>query len=475
MPNKHSRSFTVRPTAASEVEHDPILARAASDGADRLIHADELLEGLQRSSGGEMPGIIAVPELLELVRKARRYQFRLARSIIAHDGAEAVTAWIEVEPSSDTEGCEIKLRTWHKAPAASEDTRTALDRRIAVDRHVAELIARLDAAQRVLAVTSESAELRDLATAMEAGVGQPFTDFLEIELRGQQPLHWRLLDGAPVVIEGSARAWRIVLLPQGRAGHEPSGFELLLVSDEAPPVPPKPGSEAKGSRGLVGQDLAPVLRQPIARIVANAETIRTRLAGPLPDAYADYAAEIANAGRLLLGLLEDLSDLEVVESAGFTTAPDHIDLAEVARQAAGILNVRAREKNIVIDAPHLSDSLPAIAEFRRVLQVLINLVGNAIRYSPEDSHVWIRLEGDAQRARVIVADQGPGLSETEQAVIFRKFERLGRSGDGGSGLGLYISRRLARAMGGELSVESERGKGARFILEVPGDPTPEEG
>jgi signal transduction histidine kinase len=452
---------------------DPILARGSSDAADRLIQADELLAGLQRSSGGELPGMIAVPELLELVRKARRYQFPLARSISAHDGGEAVTAWIEVEPHADSEGCDIRLHTWRTMPTAVEDASGTLDRRTAIDRHVAELIAWVDASHCILAVTSDSAELRTLAAVMEEGVGRPFTDFLDIELRGQQPLHWRLLDGAPVAIEGSARAWRIVLLPQGRPGAEPSGFELLLVSDEAPPLPRLDTTE-KAGRGLVGQDLAPVLRQPIARIVANAETIRTRLAGPLPDAYADYAGEIANAGRLLLGLLEDLSDLEVVESDNFTTAPDHIDLAEVARQAAGILNVRAREKHIVIEAPQFAERQPAIAEFRRVLQVLINLVGNAIRYSPEQSHIWIRLEGDGQRARVIVADQGPGLSEAQQAVVFRKFERLGRSGDGGSGLGLYISRRLARAMGGELSVESEPGKGARFILEVPGDPTPDE-
>ena len=67
---------------------------------------------------------------------------------------------------------------------------------------------------------------------------------------------------------------------------------------------------------------------------------------------------------------------------------------------------------------------------------------------------------------VIVADQGPGLSDEDQARVFEKFERLGRSGDGGSGLGLYISRRLARAMRGDLTVESAPGQGARFILEV---------
>ncbi|MEJ2458719.1 MAG: ATP-binding protein, partial [Novosphingobium sp.] len=74
------------------------------------------------------------------------------------------------------------------------------------------------------------------------------------------------------------------------------------------------------------------------------------------------------------------------------------------------------------------------------------------------------------KARVIVADQGPGLSQEQQARVFEKYERLGRSGDGGTGLGLYISRSLARAMGGELTVESAPGQGARFMLDVPSDP-----
>jgi signal transduction histidine kinase len=83
--------------------------------------------------------------------------------------------------------------------------------------------------------------------------------------------------------------------------------------------------------------------------------------------------------------------------------------------------------------------------------------------------VWLRAENEDGRARLVVADQGEGLSPEQQARAFEKFERLGRSGDGGSGLGLYISRRLARAMNGELSVESAPGQGARFTLDLPAD------
>ncbi|WP_459666952.1 sensor histidine kinase [Novosphingobium sp. 11B] len=448
-----------------------ILAHATCDGHDRLISADEPLAGLQLRCGGEMPGTIAVPELLELVRRARQARRRLAQAIRAQDGNDTISSWIEVEPEG--EGCSIHVRSWQTAALDSEEGSPGEHRRAVTDRHVAELCAWLDAGQRLVAVTCDSPELAQVSAAMEQGAGRCWTDFLPPEnVTHQQPLHWRLLDGAPVVVAGSPRSWRVSLVPHIRPGFEPSGFELLLLSDEAPSdwVSVAEPEAPLQRRGLVGQDLAPVLKQPIARIVANAETIRTRLAGPLPDAYAEYAGEIAGAGKLLLGLLEDMADLEVVEEDGFSTTPDYIDLADVSRQAAGILGVRAREKDISIVAPPLDDHAPALAEFRRVLQVLLNLIGNAIRYSPEGSRIDVRVSVEGGRAIVVVADQGPGLSDEDQLRVFEKFERLGRSGDGGSGLGLYISRRLARAMGGELSIESSPGQGARFILAVPVDP-----
>lgn len=448
-----------------------ILAQARSDAQDRLLTAEEPLSGLQLRCGGDLPGTIAVPELLTLVRRARSAALPIAGSIHAQDGGDAVTIWVEVEP--DGEGCVIRIRSWQTAPLISEDGAVAEQRRAVTDRHLAELSAWLDAGQRVIAATSDVPELMPLAAAMQDGAGRCWTDFLPPEnVTHAQPLHWRLLDGTPVAVGGSARNWRVSLIPQIRPGHEPSGFELLLLSDHAPSLEtalPEPAPQSP-RRGLVGQDLAPVLKQPIARIVANAETIRTRLAGPLPDAYAEYAGEIASAGKLLLSLLEDMADLEVVESDDFATTPDYIDLVEVARQATGILGVRAREKDITLDTPDGAANVPALAEFRRVLQILLNLIGNAIRYSPEHSRIAVTVDSDGQHARAIVADEGQGLSFDEQARVFEKFERLGRSGDGGSGLGLYISRKLARAMGGDLSIESIPGEGARFILTVPADP-----
>ncbi|HZV11443.1 MAG TPA: HAMP domain-containing sensor histidine kinase, partial [Novosphingobium sp.] len=285
-----------------------------------------------------------------------------------------------------------------------------------------------------------------------------------------QPLHWQLLDGARVEVSGSQRRWRATLIPIAGPANQPAGFDLCLTADRPLPAPPRkagqPGSNLPET-ALVGQDLAPVLRQPIARIIANAETIRTRLAGPLAEEYAQYAADIAAAGQHLQDLIDDLTDLEVIEQPHFTTAPDRIDLADVARRAAGILGMRARQKGIAILLPEGEVRLPAVAEFRRALQILLNLIGNAIRYAPEGSRIHLEYGQAGALVRLVVADEGPGLSAEEQARVFNKFERLGRSGDGGSGLGLFISRRLARAMGGELAVESRKGEGARFLLDLP--------
>jgi hypothetical protein len=452
----------------------PALAQAISDGEDRLVSADEPLAGLHVRCGGEFPGTIAVPALLECVARARRYGLRMARAIQAQDVDEAITAWVEVEPRSDgPAGCRIILRHWQASPLPPEALIAAQTPRTAIDRDLAELTARLDAEQNVLTVEAEASDLVELASAMRAALGRPWTDFVTIEgSQHRQPMHWRLLDGATLAAPGSTRSWHATLLPLGAPGEDPSGFELCLTSSvplAAPPPAPPPMTGRPGTR-LIGRDIAPVLRQPLARIIANAETIRTRLAGPLAEEYSGYASDIATAGQHLLALIDDLATLEVVEADDFAVARDEIDLADVARQAAGILGVRARERNIALDPPRAGETAPAVAEFRRAMQILLNLIGNAIRYSPPGSQVWVRLESDAGRARAIVADQGPGLDPDQQAKVFEKFERLGRSDDGGTGLGLYISRRLARAMGGELSVESAPGQGARFILELPANP-----
>ena len=451
-----------------------IVARGRCEGSDVLAVADEALAALQRACGGAVPGQLAIPALLELTRKAWHYRMKLARVFQAQDGENAVSAWVEIVPDDD--GLALALSNWRVTPLATASTADGVAGETdegAMLAQVADLHARLDARQAVLATGRSNAPLEALGAAMRDGFGRPWTDFVTIPgIAHRQPMHWRLIDGAEVAVDGVSGRWQTRLVPVPGDGAT-AGFDLYLVPAGIAAVPV--GDVPEGVRdavpealdGVLGRDLAPALRQPITRIIANAETIRTRLAGPLADEYANYAADIAEAARHLLGLVEDLADLDAIEAPGFAPVPDAIDLADAARRAAGILGVRASERGITVEVPGEDEAMPAVGEWRRVLQVLLNLLGNALRYAPEGSRVRLSVTGTGDRAAVTVADEGAGLSSPQQAKVFDKFERLGRSGDGGSGLGLYISRRLARAMGGDLKVESAPGEGARFTLELP--------
>ena len=447
------------------------LARARSDADGKLVEADELVAQLQRACGGAVGTRIAIPELLALVEKAQAYGLRLARPFEATDGEQRITAWVEISPiateDGEADGCSIAVVSWQSEDLPPENDTATARRRVEINRHLADCTARLDSQQRLLSVETEAPDLAQFVERVGQKAGKPWTDFVELAGNSHaQPLHWRLLDGARCTVPGSSRDWTAHLEPLGQPVPGNAGFVLYLTADQ--PLADAGADAAPMVEGpSFGRDLTPVLRQPINRIIANAETIRTKLAGPLADEYSSYAADIATAAQHLLALIDDLSDLEVVESEDFTTAPDRIELADVARRACGILGVRAREKGIALVAPPEGESQLAVAEFRRVLQILLNLVANAIRYSPDESQVWIRLDRIGSRALITVADQGHGLDQDEQDRVFEKFERLGRSGDGGSGLGLYISRRIARAMDGDLTVESAPGQGARFTLSVP--------
>ena len=438
--------------------------RARCDGADRLIEADETLAALQVRLGGSFPGSIAMPGLFALVHRVRTSGVALSNLLTIADDPQPLSFRASVAPAEN--GTRIEITEWKLAAEAWKADETGVSE--ALLRQLAEAHVVLDAEQRVISGMVEAADLADFNEVLRQGFGSYWTDL--VSLRGSshhQPLHWRLLDDAELDVAGSGRTWRARLLPL-RSG----GFELLLVAETvlggrvADNVVP---GNLPDFKGLLGRNLAPALRQPINRIVANAETIRTRLAGPLSDQYASYAGDIAEAGRHLLGLIEDLADLETVEDTGFAPSPDRIDLADCARRAAGILGVRAHERSIELATPAPDECAPAIGEFRRVLQILLNLIGNAIRYTPGNTSVTVAVGSDGHTTWLMVSDEGQGLSAEQADKVFEKFERLGRSGDGGSGLGLYISRKLARAMGGDLIVRSAENGGACFVLTLPAD------
>ena len=453
-------------------------AYGLTDARDRLLSADAPLADLQERCGGHLPGTLAIPELLALVKQARAMGLRIARAFSAFDGDAEVSGFARIHPLGEAEGggCELMVENWQRSPLNPPSAREFAERLDAIDRATAEVSARLDAREHVQVLSARAADAAGLQAAALDAPGRVWSELVELTgIAHQQPLHWRLLDGAICRFAGSRRNWRVRLIPLGPDAQNPAGFELLLIAEE--PLADNAANdtaaapEASPAR-LVGTALTPVLRQPVARIIANAETIRARLAGPLRDEYSEYAGTIASAGQHLAAMLDDLADLEVVETPGFATVKEPVDLADAAVRAAGILGVRAQHRETVLVVEGERGEAVAAAEFRRVLQILINLIGNAIAYSPAASTVTITaLAAGEGRVAVTVADEGPGVTPDQAERIFDKFERLGRDTDGGkdkgSGLGLYISRRLAEAMEGGLAVGTAPGGGAMFTLDLP--------
>jgi signal transduction histidine kinase len=453
-------------------------AYGLTDARDRLLSADAPLAELQERCGGELPGMLAIPELLALVQQARAMGLRIARAFSAFDGDAEVSGFARIHPLGADEGggCEVLVENWQRSPLAAPSARDFAEKLDAIDRATAEVSARLDARQQVQVLSALAPDAAALQAAAHAAPGTVWSELVELTaIAHRQPLHWRLLDGATCRFTGSRRDWRVRLIPLGPDVQNPAGFELLLISDEpCTDTAANMGSEVPETSPvrLVGTALTPVLRQPVARIIANAETIRARLAGPLREEYSDYAGTIASAGQHLAAMLDDLADLEVVETPGFTTAREPVDLADAAARAAGILGVRAQNRETVLVVEGARGEAVAAAEFRRVLQILINLIGNAIAYAPAASRVTIAAFAAGEgRVAVTVADEGPGVTPEQATRIFDKGERLGRDSnagrDGGSGLGLYISRRLAEAMAGSLTVAAAPGGGALFRLDLP--------
>jgi signal transduction histidine kinase len=141
-----------------------------------------------------------------------------------------------------------------------------------------------------------------------------------------------------------------------------------------------------------------------------------------------------------------------------------IDLGASADEAFGLVEAEAEEKSVILQREG-AQSLAAIGDPRAIIQILVNLLANAVRHSPVGGHVTLSLVAGTDFASATIADEGPGIAPADQERIFERFEQAQPSS--GAGLGLAIARRLARSMGGDITLVSVPGEGARFTLSVP--------
>ena len=459
-------------TAAPASSDAAVIGRIDAEG--RLVAADPALAALHLSAGGDEGGVLAVPQIAALARLARRLGITISRAALAADGERDVDLWVRAEPEGDEVA--LAITGWAarapRSPAPSPPAEREADF--------------LRAAADWMWETDDALRLTSLSPGAAAAIGRN-----PAELVGRQLTRLfrfrESADGALPILTALAEhksfEAQIAELRGGRRGRYHlsgvplidgmgrfAGFRGAAAAVRAQPGAP-PANDAAGpsphDRSAFGERLDQALRAPLAHIIDNAERLRAQSEGPLRRDYTGYAADIASAGRHLLALVDDLVDLQAIERPDFRPEAEPIDLADIARRAAGLLSVRAADRGVRIDGPGEEESLPATGDFTRALQIMMNLVTNAIRYTPEGGQVWLRPEREADLAALVVADQGKGIAADDQERIFDRFERVDPSEPGGTGLGLYIARRLARAMGGDIAVDSAPGQGARFTFTLP--------
>lgn len=436
--------------------------RGLIDRDGTLAGADEALLALNTRAGGAIGQPLAVNPIATLARLAGRLGVLISRGVTVADGDLDLDLWVRAQPVEDG-AVALTIGDWRERQPWRQLLRPAGPPALPSDD--GDGCWEADGAMRLTALSPEAAERFGCDPAIL--LGRPFTQAFRLTEKadGDLPLLAALAQrqgftAQRATVRGSERP----VLLAATARFDPAGaFAGFAGTITADPETAEPAAltQAFGTR------LDSVLRGPLGIIVANADSINAQADGPLRADYVDYAADIASAGRHLIALIDDLADLQAIERPGFVVAAEPVDLADVARRAGGLLGVRASDAGVRIDRPAPDVALFATGEFRRALQVLVNLVGNAVRYSPEGGTVWLRTEREGARAIVVVADQGKGIAQEDQARIFEKFERVDRSEPGGSGIGLYIARRLARAMGGDLTVDSAPGEGARFVFWLP--------
>ncbi len=210
------------------------------------------------------------------------------------------------------------------------------------------------------------------------------------------------------------------------------------------------------------------LRTPLNAILGFAQLVDASNP-PLTDSQKRSVAQILQAGWYLLDLINEILDLTLIESGRLPVSMDLVALPELMRECKTMVEPQALNRNITLSFPEFDSAFTVMADNTRLKQVLINLLSNAIKYNRPNGKVKVTCtEYSPGRARISVEDTGEGLSPEQLSQLFQPFNRLGKenSSEEGTGIGLVMTKRLIKLMGGKISVASKVGKGTLFSVEL---------
>jgi len=214
------------------------------------------------------------------------------------------------------------------------------------------------------------------------------------------------------------------------------------------------------------------LRTPLNAIIGFSEVMTLALFGPLNARYLDYVNDILRSGRHLLALINDILDFARIENQTLRLHTEAVTIGEVVNDALTLVEMKAAEKGLDLVRPAGFMDVRISADPTRALQIIENLLSNALKFTPPGGRIGIEVGQPAEgRVRLVVWDTGSGVPAEKRQAIFEMFEQAHVSafarGQEGLGLGLSIARALARRMGGDLVLESSNDSGSRFAVILP--------
>jgi signal transduction histidine kinase/CheY-like chemotaxis protein/HAMP domain-containing protein len=219
------------------------------------------------------------------------------------------------------------------------------------------------------------------------------------------------------------------------------------------------------------------LRTPLNGIIGFAQLLHDEEAGPLLEQQKDFLRDVLRSGRHLLQLINDVLDLSKVEAGKLEFRPERIDLGKLVGEVLAVL--RTASQRVRVESAIDPAVQEVIVDPGRLKQVLYNYVSNALKFTPEGGTVSIRLTAEgSEKFRLEVEDTGKGIAEADLARLFVEFQQVhdgAAKGQGGTGLGLALTRRLIEAQGGSVGARSTVGKGSTFFAVLPrkaGDAVP---
>jgi signal transduction histidine kinase len=287
--------------------------------------------------------------------------------------------------------------------------------------------------------------------------------------RGVMP--WLVLPTALLMVALAFREWWSFRAELALHRASEAAAAALATSEQEAQEARRNAEEANRAKSRFLAHMSHELRTPLNAVIGFSEILTQQMFGPLGDRYQEYSASILESGRHLLAVINDILDLSKVEAGHYELDEGLVDMVDIADQVCGLLREQGGAGRLVLQVAAAED-LPLLwADERLMRQILLNLVGNAIKFTPAGGRIVIGIEiagGDG--LRVEVRDNGIGMSETdiERALIpFGQAASVLARRAQGTGLGLPLARQFVALHGGDLVVTSQPGQGTTVSMLLP--------